>query len=211
MTAVVSLHCVSTTSLAHPLVLTPRRSHKRVVLTPLVLTPLTRSFSSHRVCCRDRWPSRRQVPGNPCRRRFRLRHGERLWCGVQNGRPRIKGPAAVRPSHGGDLEGRLDSARRLGHALQVRAPPAALRFTTPSRPPTADYWTRCRPSHGGGYQYRLCPLEKMPCSEADLRGAADVEQQWPVDARAAAVEGAGRALVAPLLQNRALWDLLVGY
>jgi hypothetical protein len=44
-----------------------------------------------------------------------------------------------------------------------------------------------------------------------LRGAADVEQQWPVDARAAAVEGAGRALVAPLLQNRALWDLPVGY
>ena len=44
-----------------------------------------------------------------------------------------------------------------------------------------------------------------------LRGAADVEQQWPVDARAAAVEGAATALVAPLLHNHALWGLPVGY
>ena len=26
-----------------------------------------------------------------------------------------------------------------------------------------------RANHGGGYQYRLCPLEKMPCSEADFQ------------------------------------------
>eukprot|EP00656_Telonema_subtile_P045546 TRINITY_DN517_c0_g1_i2.p1 TRINITY_DN517_c0_g1~~TRINITY_DN517_c0_g1_i2.p1 ORF type:complete len:424 (-),score=67.35 TRINITY_DN517_c0_g1_i2:222-1493(-) len=29
-------------------------------------------------------------------------------------------------------------------------------------------------NHGGGYQYRLCPLEKMPCSEADF-------QEMPLD------------------------------
>jgi len=29
-------------------------------------------------------------------------------------------------------------------------------------------------NHGGGYQYRLCPLEKMPCSEQDF-------QQLPLD------------------------------
>merc|ERR1719188_843607 len=29
-------------------------------------------------------------------------------------------------------------------------------------------------NHGGGYQYRLCPLEKMPCSEEDY-------QQMPLD------------------------------
>eukprot|EP00937_MAST-01D_sp_MAST-1D-sp2_P000201 g201.t1 len=29
-------------------------------------------------------------------------------------------------------------------------------------------------NHGGGYQYRLCPLEKMPCSEADY-------QQMPLE------------------------------
>ena len=29
-------------------------------------------------------------------------------------------------------------------------------------------------NHGGGYQYRLCPLEKMPCSEEDF-------QQMPLD------------------------------
>lgn len=26
-----------------------------------------------------------------------------------------------------------------------------------------------RANHGGGWQYRLCPLEKMPCSEADFQ------------------------------------------
>ena len=26
-----------------------------------------------------------------------------------------------------------------------------------------------RYNHGGGYQYRLCPLEKMPCSEEDFQ------------------------------------------
>ena len=26
-----------------------------------------------------------------------------------------------------------------------------------------------RANHGGGYQYRLCPLEKMPCTEADFQ------------------------------------------
>ena len=31
-----------------------------------------------------------------------------------------------------------------------------------------------RYNHGGGYQYRLCPLEKMPCSEQDF-------QEMPLD------------------------------
>ena len=26
-----------------------------------------------------------------------------------------------------------------------------------------------RYNHGGGYQYRLCPLDKMPCTEADFQ------------------------------------------
>ena len=26
-----------------------------------------------------------------------------------------------------------------------------------------------RYNHGGGYQYRLCPLEKMPCTEEDFQ------------------------------------------
>ena len=29
-------------------------------------------------------------------------------------------------------------------------------------------------NHGGGYQYRLCPLEKMPCSEEEF-------QKMPLD------------------------------
>ena len=29
-------------------------------------------------------------------------------------------------------------------------------------------------NHGGGYQYRLCPLEKMPCTEEDF-------QEMPLD------------------------------
>ena len=29
-------------------------------------------------------------------------------------------------------------------------------------------------NHGGGYQYRLCPLEKMPCTEAEF-------QEMPLD------------------------------
>ena len=31
-----------------------------------------------------------------------------------------------------------------------------------------------RYNHGGGYQYRLCPLEKMPCSEEEF-------QKMPLD------------------------------
>ena len=31
-----------------------------------------------------------------------------------------------------------------------------------------------RYNHGGGYQYRLCPLEKMPCTEEDF-------QEMPLD------------------------------
>jgi len=32
-----------------------------------------------------------------------------------------------------------------------------------------ETWQAIRANHGGGYQYRLCPLEKMPCTEADFQ------------------------------------------
>lgn len=47
--------------------------------------------------------------------------------------------------------------------------------TDPSRVPswtvgsTAQVAWGMRFNHGGGYQYRLCPLEKMPCTEADFQ------------------------------------------
>ena len=53
----------------------------------------------------------------------------------------------------------------------------------PNNPRDAANWTAgstprvawgMRFNHGGGYQYRLCPLEKMPCTEEDF-------QKMPLD------------------------------
>ena len=37
-----------------------------------------------------------------------------------------------------------------------------------------------RANHGGGWQYRLCPLEKMPCSEAEFQ---QLPMSWAADSK----------------------------
>ena len=57
------------------------------------------------------------------------------------------------------------------HVLPQSLPPYIANWTAGSTPRVA--WGM-RFNHGGGYQYRLCPIEKMPCTEEDF-------QKMPLD------------------------------
>ena len=65
------------------------------------------------------------------------------------------------------LNGKTYQMGDLGsHVLPQSQPEEVATWTAGSTPRVA--WGM-RYNHGGGYQYRLCPLEKMPCSETDFQ------------------------------------------
>ena len=70
------------------------------------------------------------------------------------------------------LDGKTYQMGDLGsRVLPPNHPSEVANWTVGSTPRVA--WGM-RFNHGGGYQYRLCPLEKMPCSEEDF-------QKMPLD------------------------------
>ena len=70
------------------------------------------------------------------------------------------------------LDGKTYQMGDLGSkVLPPNHPSDAANWTVGSTPRVA--WGM-RFNHGGGYQYRLCPLEKMPCTEKDF-------QKMPLD------------------------------
>ena len=70
------------------------------------------------------------------------------------------------------LDGKIYQMGDLGSkVLPPNLPRDVANWTVGSTPRVA--WGM-RFNHGGGYQYRMCPLEKMPCSEEDF-------QQMPLD------------------------------
>ena len=70
------------------------------------------------------------------------------------------------------LDGKTYQMGDLGSKVLPPNPPGTVANWTVGSTPRVAWGMRF--NHGGGYQYRLCPLEKMPCTEQDF-------QEMPLD------------------------------
>jgi hypothetical protein len=71
-----------------------------------------------------------------------------------------------------NVSGKLYSMGDLGSKVLLESDPEDITTWKAGSTPRVAWGMRY--NHGGGYQYRLCPIEKMPCTEQDF-------QQMPLD------------------------------